>query len=231
MSNQLEEDVHSGEPVRTQQFGLIDLFAIVTVAALLSAMLAPFVRELKSEHRNRMVGLAVFQLAIAAGTIAFSVRNRKRLLEKTGRRITVAYCGEVEWRHWPVFVSLAFMLVLAVSQSFLAFAFATNSQRTFGLLIYQFQLGCFTGWTIARCMWRAYPNSIEFFENGIALGATTFFPWTQIDLRPSQFFADRIVVVYRPAVPAFGGNTEMAQVPKSLHPKLFALAAAVHERE
>ena len=61
---------HSSEPVDPRQFGLIDLFAIMTSAALVSAMIAPFLREMQTENRNRLFSVAIFQLVVTVGAFA-----------------------------------------------------------------------------------------------------------------------------------------------------------------
>ena len=72
------------------QFGLIDLFAIVTIAALLSAMAAPIIRGMHPGNRGRLVVLTVIQLLITAGAFAFVAHQRKELLQRSGSKIGVA---------------------------------------------------------------------------------------------------------------------------------------------
>ena len=180
MSN--EHHVHveddSVEPGDPRQFGVIDLFAFVTLAALVSAMAAPFLREMQAEKRVRLLVVASFQLVVTTGTIAFAVYQRKKLLEKAGWRIGIAYCGEIRWRHWPAVKSVVYMLLLASAQLCLAMMFATEVVELPApyFLVYEIQLGCISGMAFARFLWRVYPNSMEFFEQGISLRGMTFFP-------------------------------------------------------
>ena len=90
------------------------------------------------------------------------------------------------------------------------------------LFLYQLQLGCVTGVALARFLWRVYPNSIEFFEGGVSQGGVTLIPWAQVEVRPSQYFADRLVVVLRPAVGSVVADTKMAQVSDALREQLLA---------
>jgi hypothetical protein len=83
-------------------------------------------------------------------------------------------------------------------------------------LLYQFQLAMFSGFWFARYLWRVYPNSMEFFDHGVSIGGTTFLPWQQVELRPSRYFADRMVLVLRPAADSVTAQTRLAQVPDAL---------------
>ena len=214
----------AGDP---RQFGLIDLFAIVTLAALLSAMATPYLRTMPAENLGRLLVVSSIQLIITAGTIAFAANRRKQLLDKSGQRIGVAYCTELRWRHWPIVKSSILMLFFACAQLCFALTFATESigKAVSVYVVYQLQLGGFTGFALARCMWRVYPGSIEFFDNGVALRGTVFFPWSRVDVRPSQLFTGRIVVVLRQAVGSPGGETKVAHVTDSQREQVFAAAS------
>ena len=59
--------------------------------------------------------------------------------------------------------------LLASVQLFLALVFATESigEKLSPLfLMYQLQHGGFVGFAFARCLWRVYPNVMEFFDKG-----------------------------------------------------------------
>lgn len=71
-----------------------------------------------------------------------------------------------------------------------------------------------------RFLWRVYPNSIECFENGLALGGTQLIQWDQVELRRSTFFTDRVVVVVRTDRAA--AITRIAQFPRALTDQLLA---------
>jgi hypothetical protein len=66
-----EHDVHSQggstPPGNPQQFGVIGLFAVVTLPALVAAMAAPFLREMQAESRVRVLGMVTCQLLVTAG--------------------------------------------------------------------------------------------------------------------------------------------------------------------
>lgn len=92
----------ASQPRKPQQFSLSDLFAIVTLAALVFAMAAPFLREMQSDHVARLIAVTGVQTAPVAGAIAVAATRRRKLLQMSGRRIGTAYCGEGRWRHWPL---------------------------------------------------------------------------------------------------------------------------------
>jgi hypothetical protein len=66
------------------------------------------------------------------------------------------------------------------------------------MFITYLRLTWFTAISIARFVWRIYPNMIEFYTNGIVFGGLYLMPWDKTELRPSTLYTDRIVVVLRP---------------------------------
>ncbi|PHR95700.1 MAG: hypothetical protein COA78_29760 [Blastopirellula sp.] len=214
----------SPESNNPRKFSLIDLFALVTLAGLLSAMAAPYLRELPAEKHGILLLEIFLQVTMLGVSLAYAVHSRKKVLVQSGKKVGYAFCGQIRWQHWPVIKSCLFMSLIALLQ--LAFAMfivlaPSNTIHFSNLLIYHIQIGGFVGFAYARYLWRVYPSSIEFFENGIALGGTRFIPWANVTLRNSQFFEDRIAVVYRIQQ---AGDTKMAQVSDEFRVELFAVA-------
>jgi hypothetical protein len=58
----------------------------------------------------------------------------------------------------------------------------------------------------------------------LALAAMRFIPWQRVDVRPSQYFTDRLVVVIRPEVGSPVASTRLAQVPGAVGERILALA-------
>ena len=52
-----------------------------------------------------------------------------------------------------------------------------------------------TGEQYMVCVWGVYPEAIEFFENHVVSWGVNLHEWRQVDLRQSQVFKDRFVVV------------------------------------
>ena len=194
------------------QYGIIDLFAILTLAALISAMAAPLFRHIQPVNRPVLVIVMMCQVLITAGTIIAAAGRRKSLLELSGQRIALGYCGQMKWRYWPLLKSILYMTAFAAAQVGLALLIAYETVG--GFLLYQLQLGYVTGFAFSRYLWRVYPNTIEFFENGISTDATTFLPWGRTEVRPSQYHGDRVVVVERPMAGSIAGFTRTAQLPR-----------------
>lgn len=217
----------NARPTDPRQFSLSDMFAMVTLAALMFAMAAPLLREMQPESTPRLLAVAGVQLLIVAGAILLATSKRRKLLERSGRRIGVAYCGEARWRHWPLAKSWLAMIALAAIQLFLALMYATDpDDHLLSFLMFRLQLGCFAGFAFSRYLWRAYPSMLEFFDNGVSIGGITFFPWAQVDVRDSRLFDDRIVVVLRPAPHSVAADTRVAQVSAVLRKAVFATAGA-----
>jgi hypothetical protein len=72
---------------------------------------------------------------------------------------------------------------------------------------------------------------MEFFEHGVALHGTSLFPWIQVNVRDSQFFPDRIVVVVRSTVGSFDAEMYVVQVNDRLRSRIKAVAVATGKSE
>lgn len=208
------------EPTR---FGLMDLFALMTLAAFVAATFAPLLRTLEGEGRTRFMTTFVIQLIFIGVAFGNSQRRRLKMLQGSGNRFGMAYCGHQQWRHWPTIKSCIYMIAAAVGQVALALVVASGlSERSFWTfaLIYQVQIACFAGVALARFIWRVYPNAVEFFEEGIALRGTVFFPWRRVEIRPSALYLDRLVLVLRPENQTVTAETKMALVGHDLRQRV-----------
>jgi len=232
MENTERVSVTDVEGRSSWQFGLIDLFAIVTLAALLSAMAAPHVREMSSENRVWLLVVAGLQFLVTTVSFALAMFQRKQLQMNSGRKMGIAPCGVIRWRHWPMVKSILLMLLFATVQLLAALMFAQESNRgssMFNFMLMQMQLCSFAGYAFARFLWRSYPGTIEVFDNGIAVGGVMFYPWANVDVRTSHLVADRLVVVLRDSSGSASACTKMAQVSDGLREQIFAVVAAERE--
>lgn len=223
--NDLPRESHSADAGNPQQFRLMDLFALTTLVALVSAMVAPLLHGLESDYRNLLLRIISFQLLIATGAIVYYAKRRQRALDKSGAKIGAAFCGQFHWRYWPI-VRTVFTIFFVISiQTLFAVVMAKNlleygelngpismliddwpfSHRVLHYLHYlafldyffYAQYSFFLGYAFSLYRWRVYPNFIEFFEHGIVRKGTFFMPWERIEVRPSSLFADKIVIVVR----------------------------------
>jgi hypothetical protein len=209
--------------VNPRQFRIIDLFAVLTLAALLAAMAAPFLRAMPPDKLTMLLIVALCQVVVTGGTMIHAAHRRQQLLDRSGERIGIGYCGAVRWRHWPLFKSILSMVFLAAAQFGVALVFAvvlTGETPVPTFLVYQLQLGYVTGRALSRYMWRVYPSAMEFFANGVAVSGTSFVEWERAEVRRSQFFSDRVVVVMRPEVGSIAGGTIIVQVSDTLRDEL-----------
>jgi hypothetical protein len=221
-----------GDP---RQFGLIDLFALLTLAALVSAMAAPLVRHAQTLNREVLLLVIGFQVLVAAGAVIFAAGHRRGLLAIAGRRIAIVYSGQLNWRHWPLVKSMITMTALAAAQLGMALLlafFATDSKQSPNIVVwlYYIQLACVTGYAFSRFLWRVYPNAIEFFEGGISADAVTLVPWEWAEVRPSRFHQDPVVVVVRPMPGSAGGITRTAQLPRGQRDAVLAALSQASAR-
>jgi hypothetical protein len=211
------------------QIGLIDLFAVTTLVAMILAMAVPVVRTMPAENRWPLIAVFGSQAIIVALVMLWEAKRRKKLLEVSGHRIGVGYCGDLNWRHWPLAKSLLILLFFAMLQLCIAVAVTADGQRTLfdpGFLFQQIQLGFFFGMGCSRYLWRVFPNSMEFFDNGISLQGTSLIPWNRVSVRNSQFFPDRIVVIIRVAVGSIEADTNVVQVSNRLRSTIFSRSAS-----
>ena len=138
----------------------------------------------------------------------------------------------MNWPAWPLVKSIINMLFLSTVQLGFAAAIAFAPSRIMIVpmfLMYHVQLAILFGYMVCRYMWRVYPNSLEFFEHGVARSGVEFRPWSQIELRPSQFFPDRIAVVFRPGGTQ-GFDTKMCRVTPELCTRAFDAASLELEK-
>ena len=70
---------HSADAGNPQQFRLIDLFALTTLVALVSAVVAPLFRRLESNFRYLLLLVVGLQLLITVGTIVYYAKKRKKI--------------------------------------------------------------------------------------------------------------------------------------------------------
>jgi hypothetical protein len=213
--NSSDDDVADHQIGRPGQFRLIDLYAFMTIFALVIAMVAPIVRQIRSDHRWVLVVILCSQASIIAVVMNWESNKRKKLLNISGRRIGVGYCGDLNWRHWPLAKSLLIMLFIGAAQVTFAVAVASIPDLPFwspGFIFQQVQLSLFFAFACSRYMWRVFPNSMEFYEHGISSNGTSLIPWNRISIRDSQFFPGRIVMVIRTKVGSIEADTIVVQV-------------------
>ena len=219
-----DTDERIGQPTQVR---LIDLFALMTLCALLFAIVSPIVRQIRSEDRGILIAVLLGQVILIGLMMHWWNKRRMRLLAIAGRKVGVGYCGDLDWRHWPLIKSLLIMVAIAVAQLAFAFAIMIAGRAALyspGFFLQQIQLGVFFGIACSRYIWRLFPNAMEFYEHGISSDGVNLIPWELVTLRDSQFFADRIVAVVRTKVGSIEADTIVVQVSNSLRGKIKNIA-------
>ncbi|MCA9187457.1 MAG: hypothetical protein R3E01_04295 [Pirellulaceae bacterium] len=206
-------------PSDPRQFRILELFGWVTIAALVCAMVAPFVRNLSGRQLTTLGASVVFQLAVIVSTLIYLAGRRQEVLRNTGRRMGVGFLGRMRWQHGPLAMSVLGMLVLGVGQLAIAISLAifdAMKNQPLAIPVYQVQFAVYTGSMISRFRWKLYPNAVEFFEHGVVFDGRRLIEPERIDLRASEMYRDRVVLVVRPKPNSVVGDTKVVQIPDEL---------------
>jgi hypothetical protein len=203
-------------PRDPRQFSIVDLIALMTLAALASALAAPFIRALSPDYRNKLFASTIIQLIVMAATIATNAKTRKQVLGQAGEKIGNGYLGALRWSRLTCVLG---MLAFGAAQLALAFFILEKPHRTGfvpPLLAHHIQLAYFSAWALSRFRWGAYPNMVEIFQNGLVFSGTRFVNWTQAEPRPSAFQSDRVTIVFRHSPQSAAGEIKTVQVSDAL---------------
>lgn len=210
---------------------LIDLFAFLTVAAVILAIAAPYLRGIKSDHLGKWIALTSIQLILAVTVFLFATQKRQQLVKPLGKSFGIAYGGFLRGRNLAPFSSMLQMLAAASFQLCLAWYFTVGPDelslyRIGFLLCYQIQLGFVAGYAAARFMWRVYPSAVEFYPHGIVFHGTSLVPWTQVEVRTNRSSEDKLTLVIRQDPRSPAGETKSVQASTSLQHLIFQTAAS-----
>lgn len=200
---------------QTQQFSIIDLFALITFAAILLAVFAPVVRLMDPDKRAQALVPLSVQLFALVGACAYRVARRHELIRLAGKRLGVAFYGSGSWKHGPYVKSIVILLMLAAFQIIVAISITVGEVQPTTMVLNTLQLTYALSMFAVNFLWRVYPSTLEFFENGVVLHGSVLTTWKHVELRDSQFFDDRVVLVLKPQG-TIGTDTKMARVSASL---------------
>ena len=188
--------------------------AAVALVSLLAAIAAPFIRPLQSDGLLWFCVGILIQVGFAVGVAISKIRTRRKLIRSLGERIAVGHCSRIRWKHWPILKNLIALVFCSVLLLLSALCCAGVSWGALDPLWTRFEsspipiyigfifiwwrlIGMSTGEQYMVCVWRVYPEAIEFFENRLVSWGFNLHEWRQVDLRQSQVFKDRFVVVLR----------------------------------
>ncbi len=200
------------------QFNLSLLFSMITLAAFVAAMMAPFLRDAQNISYWRVAFILGLQAAGMGTYLQAALRRRKKMLEECGKRLGTGYCGLLRWRHWPFLKSWMFTLLVTLFQLGIAVlvSSAPIHPGMFMYWFYLFQLGIHSGMVFSNLCWQHYPNSFTFYENGLVAPTRGYMLWSQVTVRPSTLYPDRMVIVIHPDERGMLGDTKVVQAPKAL---------------
>jgi hypothetical protein len=203
-------------PRDPRQFRIVDLIALMTLAALASALAAPFIRALSPDHRSKLIITTIVQLIVMATTIATNAKTRTQVLRQAGEKLGTGYLGALRWSRLTCVLG---MLFLGAIQLFLSFVFLDTSNRNTRVpdnLLFHVQLAYSSAAAISRYRWGAYPNMVEIFQNGLVFSGTRFVNWTQAEPRPCVHQSDRVTIVFRHSPQSAAGETKTVQMSDAL---------------
>ena len=217
----------SDEKPRTQQFGILDLFAWMTVASMLVALAAPLLRQMEPQQRFRAYVAVGLQIVIVLGVVYYANWKRRATISELGACYGTVYFGTLTWRHWPVFKSCFLMVFFAVAQLAVSLGFVLrrpDSPATLGPALQYIQLAFFSGYAFARFSWRVYPGAAEIFDGGVVRTGFQHVPWERIQVRDSSMLPGRFVFVLQPQPNQVGGETQTCIIDQQLREEVLRLS-------
>jgi len=213
------------------QFNLSLLFSLITLGAFVAAIITPILRDAENISYGRIAFFLGLQLIGMVTYCLWALKRRKKMLSECGQRLGIGYCGVLRWRHWPFIKSWMSTLFVSLIQFGLALLFSTLPLHPgmFMYWIYLIQLGIHSGMVFSNLLWKNYPSSITFYENGILSPMKIYLPWDKVTVRPSRLYPDRMVVVIHPDANGMLGDTKVVQAPRALRERVQHLAAQCKE--
>ena len=201
-----EEDVSAEQSLNPQQFSIAELFWVSVAVAVVLAIVTPFLRGLPQAVLNTVVFAAAIQSFAIIALASYISRRRKRMLKTSGKRILLGSSSESPSVKWAVFFSYFNVLFAVAMQLYisagLVWALSGEEGDVLSTIV---RIGIILSQTIGPMMfmtqsirflrWRIRSDAVEFFENGVA----TFdflTPWGKVELRPSEFYQNRVMVYY-----------------------------------
>lgn len=203
-------------PRDPRQFSIVDLIALMTLAALVSALAAPFIRALSPDHRSKLLITTIVQLIVMGATITYNAKTRTQTLRQAGKKLGAGHLGALRWSRLTCVLGMLFVGSIQLALSFIVLETSTRSSRVPENLLFNAQLACLSAVAISRYRWGAYPNMVEIFRNGLVFSGTRFVSWTKAEPRPSAYYSDRVTIVFRHAPQSAAGEIKTVQVSDAL---------------
>lgn len=172
------EHVSQGTPHRHSQLRLRHLFGLTAAAAILAAMLAPWLRGL--DDRTQVLALVRLTslLVLVTGAMAYMLLKRHRVEVDAGQPITTFARPWSNLWHWGIFG--LFLLVYLGTVVLDARVARPSSSWDFlpgSPIVLYFGVNYF----VLYVWWKIDPRGMEACENGLISGGVFFLPWSEIN--------------------------------------------------
>lgn len=164
------------QPTLTQ-FGLRGLIATVTLIAVLSAVVSPWLRTLDAESQQRFaIRLALFTAGMFVGLL-FRCFNRWLNASSYGQCRLVVYSNSQSWSRW---------VRPAVAVLFTAFWFCGGTRAFFPFVgkldhlaawLTPLMFGAFAAYGLAWLWWNRLSQRFEFYDRFLVVSDGSIRPW------------------------------------------------------
>lgn len=182
-SDPVKADLSEFEEEMPQDLQIRNLFGLMTLLAVLLAIFSPWMRTWDSEVLVWLSITAAVQFVVGIIYFATMARKRSRLRSSAGKRIGVAYRGEVGS---PIIGSilLGFLFVFFLClQVVLSIRTSSLESGRISLLFSYAPMGLVNGWLFACWCWREFPGAVVFYEHGVSTSFWSFCDWENVELR------------------------------------------------
>lgn len=193
---------------RPQQFGLADVFLVLTGVAMVCAILAPLARTVPKESYLSVGAIVVAQVGAITVSIGWAIRRRKKLLDQTGRRLGVGYKHGLFGPAWVrAFAVLGVVSFIAIQLTYAGFILFMASPRFDWLMIGNVaMLGAMGGGTLLKLRQGREIGASEIFANGFVIYEIHFIPWERFRVRKSKTREGAIDITVHPR-PRYSSDT------------------------
>lgn len=199
------DDASEEQSLNPQQFSIAELFWVSVAVAVVLAIVTPLLRRLPQAVLNTVVIAAAIQSIAIVAFAGYISNRRKRMLETSGKRIVLGSSSESPSVKWAVFFSFVSIFFTVAMQLYISagLVWALSGEGDVlstilkvGIIWFQ-SMGpmMFMTQSIRFLRWRIRSDAVEFFENGVAI-FDLLTPWGKVELRPSQFHQNRVMVYY-----------------------------------
>ncbi|MFN3150929.1 hypothetical protein [Bremerella sp.] len=210
------------------QFHLIHLIGAITALAVLSAIFAPAIRALKSDHATVVLLLIGCQLAVMAGGYFYGSYRRRTALKGSGARLGQSITRSPILQYFINVLMIGGMTAACLSIAYLSFRETSETIKVFPVrLVYNNFIAAFISVPfLLHIFWRRHLGVVEFFEHGIAMTPMKFTPWDLVSVQPNPAKKNGIQLI----VTTTGRSPRQYTVPAVVSPELSSYLLKHHAK-